>query len=335
MLTRRVKVQLSIFAVVAVAFAAVMVFGYMKLPANLFGVGRYTVTLELPETGGLYKNANVTYRGTEIGRVESVDLTPTGVQARLSLHSDDPIPADVRAEVHSQSAVGEQYVALLPRSGDGPELADGAVISSADATVPPDINALLDATDEGLKAIPRDNLNTVIEEANVAFGGLGADIARFVRGSTNLAIDAGANLEPLTNLIDQAGPVLDSQSETADSIGAWAAHVASVTEQLSTNDAAVSGTLTHGGPAAAEAQQLVERLTPTLPVILANLVSLGQIAVTYQPAVEQLLVLIPQGVAALQAGVVANLNTKQDFKGAFLSFNLNLNNPTTDRKSVV
>ncbi len=329
MLTRRTKAQLAVFSVVAVVFACVMVFGYMKLPAHLFGVGRYTVTLELPEAGGLYKNANVTYRGTEVGRVVSVDLTSTGVQATLSLNSGTDIPADIRAEVHSQSAVGEQYVALIPRSGDGPALANGAVIPAADSSVPPDINVLLDATNQGLEAIPRDNLNTAINEAYLALGGLGPDIARFVRGSTNLAIDAGESLGPLTSLIDQAQPVLDSQVDTADSIDAWASHVATVTEELRSHNDAVSGILANGGPAASEARQLIDRVQPTLPVLLANLVSLGHIAVVYQPAIEQLIVLVPQGVAALQAGVVANLDTKQDYKGAFLSFNLNLNNPTT------
>jgi phospholipid/cholesterol/gamma-HCH transport system substrate-binding protein len=64
-----------------------------------------------------------------------------------------------------------------------------------------------------------------------------------------------------------------------------------------------------------------------LPILLANLVSVGEVAVTYQPAIEQLLVLLPQGIANLQAGVVANKGTKQDYKGAFLDFNLNLGLP--------
>lgn len=328
-LTRQIKLQLLVFTIVATVFAVVMVFGYMKLPAHLLGIGRYTVTVDLPETGGLYKNANVTYRGTEVGQVQKVELTPTGVEATLSLNSDHEIPAEIKAEVHSVSAVGEQYVALVPQGGLDQALADGANIPLADTTVPPDINSLLDATNRGLQAIPRDNLNTAVNEAYAAVGGLGPDIARFVRGSTTLAIDARANLDPLTALIDQAQPVLDSQADTSDSIAAWASHVATVTEQLRTHDGAVSGILSNGGPAADQARQLIERLQPTLPVLLANLVSLGNIAVTYQPAVEQLLVLIPQGVAALQAGVVTNLGTKQAYKGAFLSFNLNLNNPTT------
>ena len=36
----------------------------------MFGIGRYTVTVELPRAAGLYASGNVTYRGTEVGRVE-------------------------------------------------------------------------------------------------------------------------------------------------------------------------------------------------------------------------------------------------------------------------
>ena len=102
---------------------------YMRLPA-LMGVGQYRVTLELPETGGLYPRGNVTYRGTQVGIVKSVELTDTGVAADLSLDSDITIPADLEAEVHSQSAVGELYVQLIPRSGEGPKLKDGDVIAA-------------------------------------------------------------------------------------------------------------------------------------------------------------------------------------------------------------
>ena len=62
--------------------------------------------------------------------------------------------------------------------------------------------------------------------------------------------------------------------------------------------------------------------------MLANLVSIGQVAVTYQADIEQLLVLLPAGTADLDATTVANRNTKQDdYKGWYLSFNLNLNLP--------
>lgn len=129
-LDRRMQIQLALFTVIAVVAISVMGLHFMKLPAKLFGVGRYTVVVQLPQTGGLYSGGNVTYRGTEVGRVDDVRLTPDGVEAVLSLKSGIDVPSDLRAEVHSQSAIGEQYVALLPRSADARPLRDGDVIPS-------------------------------------------------------------------------------------------------------------------------------------------------------------------------------------------------------------
>ena len=326
-LNRRILIQLGIFIAVALTAGLVMVLGYIRLPSLLFGVGHYQITVELPQAAGLYQRGNVTYRGTEVGQVKSVHLTAAGAEAVLSLRSDVKIPSDLKAEVHSQSAIGEQYVELLPQTADAPPLKNGDVIPLSRTVVPPDINSLLDATNRGLEAIPGDNLKTVVDESYTAVGGLGPEVSRIVQGSTSLAIDARADLDSLTNLIDRSAPVLDTQTETADSVQAWAAHLSNVTRQLKTNDVAVQGILKNGGEAADAARQLFDRVSPTLPVVLANLVSLGEVAVKYRPDLEQILVLLPQGAATQQAIGVANKNTKQDYNGAFLSFNLNLNLP--------
>ncbi|BBY79748.1 MCE family protein [Mycolicibacterium pulveris] len=323
-LTRHVKTQLSIFTIVAVIASAVMIFGYIKLPA-MIGLGRYTVTVQLPEAAGLYETANVTYRGTEVGRVTAVNITETGVDAVLSLRSDVAIPSDLEARVHSTSAIGEQYVALLPRSDHERPLRDGDVIGIEDTSTPPDIGALLDAANRGLRAIPRDDVKTVVDESYAAVGGLGPELSRIVQGSTQLAMDARANLEPMVSLIDQAQPVLDSQADTADAIKAWAANAADLTRQLKTHDSAVAGLIEHGAAAADQARQLMERLNPTVPVLMNNLLGIGELALTYHPGIEQLLVLLPMGVAVMQAGTVANQNTPNP--GLVLSFNLNLNLP--------
>lgn len=326
-LPRRVVVQMAIFTTGTLVAVSVMAFHYMGLPNYLFGIGHYRVTLQLPVAAGLYSSGNVTYRGTEVGRVESVDLTDTGVNAVLSLKSGVPIPVDLEAQVHSQTAVGEQFVALLPRSANGPVLKEGDVIPEDRASVPPDVNSLLAATNRGIQAIPHDNLKTVIDEGYTAVGGLGPELSRLVKGTTSLAIDARKNLDALVTLADQSQPVLDSQTNTSDSIAAWAANIATVTGELKTQDAAVSKVLTDGPAAADASRALLDRLQPSLPVLLQNLVGLDQVGITYNANLEQILVLLPQGISILQGAGLANRNTKQPYKGGFLSFNLNLNLP--------
>lgn len=327
MLTRQIKTQLAVMAAVTCVIGGYIFFHIVKLPTMLFGVGRYTVKMELPRTGGLYAGAEVTYRGTEVGRVQSVHLTNTGVETTLSLKNGLGIPSDLQAQVHSQTAIGEQYVELLPRNGTSPALKNGDTIPATATSIPPDINALLAAANAGLQAIPHDNLKTVVSESYTAVGGLGPELARIVDGGANLAIDARKNLDPLVALIDQLQPVLDSQTDTSGAIQAWASQLATVTTELQTHDHAVAGVIEAGGPALGEARQLVERLQPALPTLLANLVSVGQVGQTYRNDIEELLVLIPQLFANQQASIVANANTKQDYLGFYLNLSLNLNMP--------
>lgn len=326
-LNRRVRLQLAFFGVVTVVAGGLMGFQVLNLPSLLLGVGRYTVTVNLPATGGLYPSSNVTYRGTEVGQVEDLSLTASGIAAQLSLNSDIAIPADLDAEVHSVTAAGEQYIELIPRTAGGPALQDGDTISVQRTHLPPNINALLNATNAGIEAIPDDNLKTAIDEAYVAFGGLGPELSRIVKGSTTLAIDARADLDALTTLIDGAKPLLDSQSDTADSIQGWAADIAQITREVQSHDTGVRGILDEGPAALDETRGLFDRLQPTLPIVLNNLVNVADVAVVYQANIEQLLVLLPRAVEMVQGAMLANRDQKQDYNGIYLSFNLNLNLP--------
>ena len=325
-LTRQVWIQLATLAAITVIAVGVMAFGFVKVPA-LFGIGRYTVTVDLPASGGLYPTSVVTYRGTEIGRVRSIETTRDGVQAVLTLNSDTPVPSDVSAAVHSRSAVGEQFLELTPSSANSQKLRDGDAIPVGRVQIPADIGSLLDATNRALKAIPPDNLRTVVDEADKAIGGLGPELSRIVDGSTALAIESGKSVDQISQLIDQSPPVLNSQVQTADSISTWAQRMASITGQFKAQDAAFADLLNVGSPALEEGRALFDRVAPALPVLLANLVSLGDIAVAYRNDLEQLLVLFPQGTAVMSAIAVADSGVKQAYRGIYLDFNLNLNLP--------
>jgi len=77
MIDRLTKIQLGIFALITVITLTVMGIYYLRVPAAL-GIGTYGVSADFVAGGGLYKNANVTYRGVAVGRVESVGLNPNG-----------------------------------------------------------------------------------------------------------------------------------------------------------------------------------------------------------------------------------------------------------------
>ncbi|GAB3026827.1 MCE family protein [Mycobacterium bourgelatii] len=330
-LNRKTWIQLAVLSLVTVLSCGAMIFNYMRLPETLFGVGEYTVTVDLKESGGLYENAVVTYRGTDVGQVKSVNVTADGVQAVLAMRSSVQVPSDVKASVHSRSAVGEQYIELTPLPGKDLEhsrqLRAGDKIPAGNVDVPIDIGLLLDMTNRALQAIPRENLRTVMNESDRAVGGLGPELSRIVDGSAALAISGGRNVDSLATLIDQAPPVLNSQVQTSEAIATWAAQTAAITAQFKAQDAALRDLMTQGSEGLEEGRALFDRVAPALPVLMANLVSLGDIAVVYRHDIEQILVLLPQGIAVMAGSLVPNTGTKQDYRGFYLDFNLNMNLP--------
>jgi phospholipid/cholesterol/gamma-HCH transport system substrate-binding protein len=305
MLTRFVRIQLVIFAIASVVGVTVMVFHYLQAP-TWFGIGRIIVKVELPATGGLYRFSNVTYRGVQIGKVTAVGPTAAGAEATLSLKTSPKIPATLHAAVHSVSAVGEQYVDLVPRSEAPPYLHDGSVIPMADTSIPQQVGPMLDRLSGLVNSIPQSKLSQLLDESFTAFNGSGYDFQSLLDSSATLSRDANATADHTRALIDDAGPVVDSQAETTGAIRSWAHNLAGVTDQVVADDPQLRTLLQTGPGSVQETTRLLDEVKPILPVLLANLTTIGQIAVTYHPSLEQLLVLLPPYVASLSSYAPVN-----------------------------
>jgi len=322
MLTRFIRIQLAVFAIVGIIGLFVMVIYYVQAP-TLLGIGKMTVTLELRETGNLYRFSNVTYRGVQIGKVTGVELTARGAKATMRLDTSPKIPADLDAEVRSISAVGEQYVDLRPRTDSPPYLHDGSVIAAKDTKVPQPIGPVLDQTSALLNSIPQGKLTQLLDESFKAFNGASYDFGSLFDSSAQITGDLNGVSDQARRLTEDTAPLLDSQAQTAGSIRRWAHSLSGFTGQLATNDPQVRTLLENGPEALNEASRLLDQIKPTLPVLLANLTTIGQIGVTYHASLEQVLVILPPFTAAIQSF----LGTKSPTGLATGAFNLILSDP--------
>ncbi|MBJ8345760.1 MCE family protein [Antrihabitans sp. YC2-6] len=321
MLSKFVRAQLIIFSILTVIGVVVMSVVYIDVPA-MFGVGRYKVTVELSATGGLYPHANVTYRGTNVGEVEEVELTETGVDATLSIGSDYKIPFDSVVWVKSVSAVGEQYVDLVPNTADGPDLANGDIIPVDRTRLPQDVGPMLDQADRLLASVADTRLRSLVDESFKAFNGTGPDLQKLLDSARLLVQEAADNTEQTKILIDEIGPLLDTQNDSSDAIRDWTRDLTRFADQLRASDPQLRSILENGPGTANEATALFQDLRPTLPLLLANLVSVGEVAATYNPSIEQVLVVFPPLVAALLTAVRGPLED-----GAIVDFLISVNDP--------
>jgi virulence factor Mce-like protein len=319
MLTRFVRIQLTIFTLLSLVGVIVMVFGFVQAP-TLLGIGRITVTVELPNTGGLYRFANVTYRGVQVGKVTDlavVNSPSLHTNATLSLEDSAHIPSDLVAEVHSVSAIGELYVDLVPRTDSGPTLRDGSIIAMRDTTVPQQVGPVLDQVSSMLGSIPNDRLTALVDESSKGFGDAGFDFGSLIDSTSTLLHDINGVDDRSRSLIEDSAPLLDSQAATSDSIRTWAHSLAGVTDEVAIKDPQIRTLLQQGPGTADEVSRLLTAIKPTLPVLLANLTTIGQIAVTYNAGLQQILVLLPAYVSTIQAALPRNNATGIPAGGEF------------------
>ncbi|CAN5175900.1 MCE family protein [soil metagenome] len=317
MLDRLARIQLMIFAIITVLAVGAIAIFYLHVPAKV-GLGSYKIDANFVAGGGIYENANVTYRGVTIGRVEAVGLTPDGVVANMRLNSDTPVPDNVTATVKSVSAVGEQYIDLVPPPDPSTSmLANGASIGQDRTAIGQDIAGMLAQADLLVSSIDNSRLQDLLRETFKAFNGSGPELARLIQ-SSRLLVDAANNSYGQTSaLIDQAGPFLDAQIRSGDDIKSLADGLARLTNEVTQADPQVR-TLLQTAPGAADvASTAFSGIRPSFPVLAANLANLGRVGVIYHKAIEQSLVIFPALMSALltvAGGVPVDEGCKLDFK---------------------
>ena len=279
MIGKLVKIQLIVFVVVGLVALVYVGAKYARLD-KLAGVGMYTVTAKLPDSGGIFTNAEVTYQGVPVGRVGKLTLTPDGVDVALDIDSGGPeIPASATAVVANRSAIGEQFDDLQPTSSEGPYLKGGDTITKYALPEPLEdvVASAIDFTD----SIPVDDLNTVITELGNAFNGQGENLTRLVDSLGKLSRAGVDNLSETVALIQNSNVVLDTQADQSDAILTWSRNLNLVTATLASADPDLRRLLTTGTLSATQISELIQKNGNDLSKVVKDL---AEVARTIEPA---------------------------------------------------
>lgn len=298
-MSRAARVRLWIFLLIGAVALVNAGARYAGLGERFFGHD-YQVRVELARSGGLFERAEVTWRGFTVGRVRSMDFRTDGVTAVLSIDDRWHIPADLRAEVHNRSAVGEQYLDLIPRTDRGPYLHDGSVIPVAATSTPVQDQEFILALHRLLTSIDTADLATVVDEAGTAFEGAGDDIARLLRNARTV-LDAARSVLPQTRrLLRTAAIVLGTQDARMERIKALTGDLNRVSAVFAARDADLRRILREGTGAAAELTALADGLDPAAAQLLDRLVSLTSVLSDRLAGVEETLVALPWALASAE-----------------------------------
>ncbi|WP_137873525.1 MlaD family protein [Rhodococcus sp. Q] len=298
MRSKLVRVQLVVFVLVAAVGLLYVGATYVRLD-NLMGFGQYRVTADFADSGGIFTNAEVTYRGVPVGRVGELHLTDDGVEVDLELDSGGPdIPASARAVVANRSAIGEQYVDLQPPSDEAPYLEDGSQITRHDTSIPVPVEEVLASTNSLVRSVPLDSLNTTVTELGRAFDGRGDDLQVLVDSVNSLSEVGIEHLPQTLQLIRDGRVVLDTQSEQSSAIRQFSGDLNRLSAQLRDNDPDLRRLIETGTAASKEVGSLIDEAGPALTTDLGNLALVSASLGPRSLALNTLLTFLP----ALAAG---------------------------------
>jgi phospholipid/cholesterol/gamma-HCH transport system substrate-binding protein len=312
-LVRKQLIAFTIASVLGIAFLSVV---FLRIPEAL-GWGRYDVTAEFEDGAGLYEGAQVNYLGTPVGKVRSLDLAPSGISVTMSLKDGVTIPSDVGAQIHSVSAVGEQYVELVPAGGAGSArqasqttdaaLRQGDRIDVDRTSSPVEIGPVLDNVARLVDSVPRRQLGALLAETSVALRDRDQDLGAILDGSEHFLQAADAAYPQTRALLRDGGVVLSTLNQSGGHIDALTRQLASVTEQLKLGDADLRALLTQGPGFVDQTTRFIRDVGPSLPGLLAPLNTVASVLATYRDHVAQLLSDYPTALSLVQSVTLPEL----------------------------
>ncbi|MEU0303968.1 MlaD family protein [Streptomyces sp. NPDC006175] len=304
MITLAIRLKNIAFLVIAVLVLGFLGVRYADLGHYVGLRDYYTVTVQLPQTGGLFTHSNVSYRGVSVGRVGPIELTDDGVEAELRIENDAPrIPDSLQAVVASLSAVGEQYIDLRPTRADGPFLENGSVIDQADTTIPAPVTDVLVGVNDLTASVDTEALRTVVDEFGTAFSGRGDDLQVLLDTGSEFVEAADEALPTTTKLMADGETVLRTQDEQGEALKGFASGAEELAAELKGSDTDLRRLIAAAPDATEQISGLLRDLDPAFGVVVANLLTTSEVAVTRQRGLEELLVKLP-AVAAAGASAV-------------------------------
>ncbi|NNH68539.1 MCE family protein [Nocardia uniformis] len=272
-------------ALVAIAGSYIM-FGALRTDPF---AAEMRIRVQLNESGGLLAGQDVTLRGVPIGKVQSVDLTDSGVQAVARIDATVRIPRDGTAvRVSGLSPAGEQYLDFAPTTVDGPVLTDGSVITRDQTTIPVPLWRVLSNIDGLLAQTDPVELQAIVDELGVGPEGP-EKLRQLLTGSEML-------ISTLDGVLPQTMTLLRSSRTAFQIVTDSAAGMRSTTENLTATLAAVGAKdaglrrLLELSPKALGATDtLLADNSRTMVQLIGNLATVAQLSYVRVPALTHLL----------------------------------------------
>lgn len=273
----------------ALAMTLVVATAYLLVGALQVNPARstYQITIALPDSGGLLANQDVSVRGLPVGRIESLRVTPNGVDAVANISSTVQIPVASTVRVSGLSAAGEQYIDFEPPSNTGPFLSGGSVVARDQATTPIPISQLLADADGMLAQTDPRKLDLIKSELSLSEDGP-RKLTDIVDGGTFLLSTLDSVLPQTVSLLKTSRVVLTMLSDVNNGLAATSDNLDKVLKGVNPMIGGYRQLVDQAPAMLSSVDGLFDDNSDTMVGLLGNLVTTAQLLYVRTPALNAL-----------------------------------------------
>lgn len=258
----------------------------------------YSVVATFPDAGGVFTDQEVTYRGITVGRVGEMKVVPQGVELELIIKDDHKIPAeDTAARVMFKSAVGEQFVDILPSTDDPPYFKDGDTIALENTSIPVSTQALLSTTQSVLEGVPPEALAGAVDSLAEGLEGEGADIALFLESIADLSETFAGSGDEVIGILRNGTKVGEAFLRSKDDFANALRDLVIVADILADNRGNIETLLENSNLLSDELVRLIQENRGTLNKVIKQLAEINEFQAADAEEISKLLQELPYGLA--------------------------------------
>jgi virulence factor Mce-like protein len=121
----RLEWKVGLFVFIGLVLLAALLLQFSK--GLMLFHPHYDILLKATSVGGLKPRAQVLMSGVQVGTISRIQLAPDGKSVTLTLriYQQYQIYKNARFVIEQSGFLGDQYVAILPTSNEGPKFASG------------------------------------------------------------------------------------------------------------------------------------------------------------------------------------------------------------------
>ncbi|RSN69241.1 MCE family protein [Actinomadura sp. WAC 06369] len=230
-MTRRVRLNLAVFALLAVVLSVWAVRNVLEFDPF---ARPYRITARFERSPGLQPGFDVTYLGVAVGKIGAVRLERGAVAVDLTIEKGERVPRGATAAAGLKSAIGEPYVDLAPARGrmDAPPMRPGTVIPLSRTSVTRTYGDLFEAVTDAVDGLDARNLRIVTRELADGLEGRGGTLRATVDGAARLAGTFAEDTRVLDGLIGDLSALTRTLAAKRGELAAGVSATAGLTSAL-------------------------------------------------------------------------------------------------------